>query len=509
MSWHTLLVLGGIGSGRSGYAESLLAEVDGPRQVVTAGPADDLTGLARVLTEAKPDETLLVEDVAAWALGGAGPPAADPAVLAEAARACPARLVLVSPEVGLSLTPSAATSRARALALGTLNQALADAADAVVLVVAGRPVWLKGGDPVAHMRRPATVTAAPEPTPADAAPGLSSLKSLPAADDDASAAATAHLARLGTLHLGALSAIVGFAAGAQGTAPPVPWRQVRAVVLHGDHTGGASAGAPGSAWRAAQLRDGTSPIAQLAGAAGVSVQVVEVAAAAAIEDGPAMSTDAVEQALGYGWRLAEQAADEGVDAIVLGAIGDGSETAAAAVVAVLATNAEPASLLARVRTHDGMIDDQAWIRRCAAVRDAVHRVRSAARTTARPVLAELAGPDIATATGLILGAAARRTPVLLDGPVGAAAAMAARGLAAQSKHWCLLPDHNGHPTVVRVAEVLGLTPLLDLRLELGEGAATLAAMPLLRSALTLAITLSAADQGEIQPDSPDSRLNNS
>lgn len=258
------------------------------------------------------------------------------------------------------------------------------------------------------------------------------------------------------------------------------------LVLLGDHAGEAAAGAPGSAGAAEQLRAGTSPLAQLATAAGARVQIVEVGTADPIEDGPAMAVEQVEPALGYGWRLAQQAVDEGCDLLVLGALGDGADTAGAAVTAALAPNSEPAGLLARIRTAQGLIDDPAWMRRCAAVRDAVHRSRSTSRAAGRVVLAELGGPDLATGTGILLGAAARRTPVLLDGPVGAAAALVARNLAPQSRHWCLLPDHGGHPTVVRAAEVLGLTPWLDLRLSLGEGATALAALPLLQSAIGLA-----------------------
>lgn len=139
-------------------------------------------------------------------------------------------------------------------------------------------------------------------------------------------------------------------------------------------------------------------------------------------------------------------------------------------------------------TEQGEIDDTAWMVRCAAVRDALHRTRRSARE-AKDVLAELGGGDIALATGVLLGATARKVPVLLDGPVGTAAAMVSRDLAGQARHWCLLPDHGGRPGVRLAADVLGLTPLVDLRLDLGEGATALAALPLLRSALTLAATL--------------------
>jgi nicotinate-nucleotide--dimethylbenzimidazole phosphoribosyltransferase len=512
MPWRTLLVLGGAGSGHQEYAESLLAGAERPRRIGRAEPADP-AGLAGTLTAAAPDETLLVPSLADWlphpaagtsAAGDPGGPASDPdgpasadppgsldgprsadpatVALAAALHDCPARLVLVSDELGLGGPPPTAADPGRTGALSTLNRAVAGAVDAVVLVVAGQPAWLKGGpSPI-----PAPVLTAPVDPPT-AAPDLARL-SLPLPDEEASQGATAQLAGLGAVSLGALAPVVRFAAGAQRRAVPEPWRQIRVLVLLGDHAGAAAAGAPGSARRAASLRAGTSPLARLAGAAGARVQLVETATAAPIEDQPAMPEEQVDPAIGYGWRLAQQAVDEGDDLLVLGAIGDGAETAAAAVTAVLAPNTEPAGLLARVRTEPGRIDDTAWMHRCAAVRDAVRRARSGSRTTGRAVLAELGGPDLATATGVLLGAAARRTPVLLDGPVGAAAALAARNLASPARFWCLLPDHGRHPTVTAVAEALGLTPWLDLGLELGEGATALAALPLVQLALALAGT---------------------
>jgi nicotinate-nucleotide--dimethylbenzimidazole phosphoribosyltransferase len=476
MSWQSLLVLGGTGSGASEYADSVLPDPDGVRRVP---PGDDLAGLARVLGEAKPDQTLLVAGLADWL--PATPEAAAPlvATLATAVRECPARLVMVSPDAGRP-----AGDRGDPVALGALNRAVAEAADAVVLVVAGQPLWLKG----AAARAAVPVTAAPA-DPAGPALDLSNLTGLPTPDQEASAAAGRQLAALGPVSLGALASLVSFAAGGQRTTPPAPWRRVRVLVLRGDHAGAAAAGAPGSDRLATELREGTAALAQLAAPVGASVQIVEAAPAGAIEDGPASTGPQVEEALEYGWRLAQQAADEGVDLLVLGAIGDGADTAAAAVTAAAAPGTEPAGLLARVRTVDGTIDDQAWIRRCAAVRDAVHRAKSTSRTAGRAVLAELGGADLAIATGLLLGAAARRTPVLLDGPVGAAAGLVARNLAAPARHWWLLPDHGRHPTVMRVGELLGLTPLFDLGLELGEGATALAALPLLNSALTLAGSL--------------------
>jgi nicotinate-nucleotide--dimethylbenzimidazole phosphoribosyltransferase len=491
MPWRRLLVLGGVGSGHREYAESVLAGTAGVRRLEPAGTAGPpgLAGLAGALGEAKPDETLLVTGLEDWLPPAPDPAGAEPAggdppasALAAAVRGCPARLVLASAEVGLA-NPGSAADRGFAGVLGALNRAVAGAVDAVALVVAGQPAWLKGA-PAGAVALVTTAPAEPDPP----APDLSQLAALPLPDEEAKLGAAEQLAGLGPVSLGALAAVVRHAAGAQRRAVPAPWRQVRALVLLGDHAGAAAAGAPGSAQRAAQLRSGAGPLAQLAAPARARVQLVEAATAAPLEDGPAMPAEQVEPALEYGWRLAQQAVDEGDDLLVLGAIGDGAETAAAAVTAALAPNTEPAGLLARIRTGQGRIDDAAWMRRCAAVRDAVYRAKSGARTTGRGVLAELGGPDLAIATGILLGAAARRTPVLLDGPVGAAAALVARNLAGPARHWCLLPDHGGHPTVVRVAEVLGLTPCLDLRLELGEGGTALAALPLLQAALALAGT---------------------
>jgi nicotinate-nucleotide--dimethylbenzimidazole phosphoribosyltransferase len=538
--WRTALVLGGIRSGKSEFAESLVDDATSVRYVATAAhDADDPEWSARIeahqqrrpdgwtteeigaepdrlvelIQGSGPDETLLVDDLGGWVTARLGSEDGALDALRHAVEDCRARLVVVSPEVGLSLVPTTEVGRAFADALGETNRAVADACDAVVLVVAGQPSWLKR---TAATERPVPLpevltpspTPEPEPEPERADPLTAPTMMLPMVatglviqpgmdlpmpDEYAGPQATD---RLGTLDiagagLGALDQVVTFAAATQGTAAPVPWRSVRVLLLHGDHDGGAAAGAAAgeSTRRADQARAGEGALARLAAEAGASLQVVDAPTAAPIELGPALTADAVEAALRYGWRLAEEAVDSGVDLIVLAACGAGTEAAAAAVLAANA-GAEPAAVLGRVVGPGGRIDDASWMTRCAAVRDAMHRTRDSQRT-AKDVLAELGGGDVAIATGVLLGATARRTPVLLDGPVGVAAGLVSRDLAGQARHWCLLPDHGGHPAVRLAADVLGLSPLLDLRLDLGEGATSLAALPLLRAALGLAGTLPA------------------
>jgi nicotinate-nucleotide--dimethylbenzimidazole phosphoribosyltransferase len=390
--------------------------------------------------------------------------------------------------------------------LGAANRAVADACDAVVLVVAGQPAWLKRAGQVSpEVVTPAAAATAPVPESAvsDALtaptmtlplvatglviqPGMD----LPLPDEGAPAAAQDRMSTLDVAGagFGNLAEAVSFAAGVQSRPVPAPWTAVRVLLLHGDHEGGAAAGASAgdSARRADQARAGEGPLAALAAAAGASLQVVDAATAAPIEDGPALTPEAAEAALRYGWRLAEEAVDSGIDLLVLGSCGTGAEAAAAAIVAA-DTGAEAAALLGRVITPGGGIDDNAWMIRCGAVRDALQRIRQSSRGP-RELLAELGGGDIAVATGILLGAAARRTAVLLDGPVGVAAGLVARDLAGQTRHWCLLPDHGRHPTVKQAASVLGLDPVVDLRLDLGEGANALAVLPLLQSMLGLVNT---------------------
>ncbi|MFY1577881.1 bifunctional adenosylcobinamide kinase/adenosylcobinamide-phosphate guanylyltransferase [Verrucosispora sp. WMMD703] len=598
--WNTLLVLGGIRSGKSEFAESLVADAPTVRYLATAAdPGDDPEWAARlaahrarrpetwsteetatdprrladVISNARPEETLLVDDLGGWVtvlLDPAHQPADDTATvdeLAAAVRSCAARLVLVSPEVGLSLVPTTPLGRAFTDALGAVNRAVADACDTVVLVVAGQPCWLKPAvvqPAVGHPTQADSATATPAPiaatvsaqngptaatVPAQAGPtGQSPVgpdgpplpgsppvttpqvpaetnsdvggtgwtaptMALPAAatglviqpgmelpmpDEYTGPQAVERLAGLdvpGT-GLGALEQVISFAAATQGTPTPTPWRSVRVLVVHGDHAGGVAAGTVTgeSDRRAEQARAGQGVLARLAAESGASLQVVDAPAAAPIEHGPALDPEQVDSALRYGWRLAEEAADAGVQLLVLAACGAGAEATAAAVLAATA-GAEPPAVLARVVTSGGEIDDVAWMARCAAVRDALHRTRRSSRDAAN-VLAELGGGDIAVATGILLGATARRLPVLLDGPVGVASALISRDLAGQARHWCLLADDGGHPAVRLAADVLGLDPLTQLRLDLGEGANALTLLPLLRSALALSAALPARPEGD-------------
>ncbi|HWB36138.1 MAG TPA: nicotinate-nucleotide--dimethylbenzimidazole phosphoribosyltransferase, partial [Rugosimonospora sp.] len=331
-------------------------------------------------------------------------------------------------------------------------------------------------------------------------PEINSRMSLPLPDETAAAVAGARLEKLDVpgAGLGNLAALVRFVAGTQGTATPQPYRAPRLMLVHGAHRGGLATADTDEAWQREVDRaaGGGGPLGILAGATGVPIQVVDVTAEPAepIEESDATTLEKAEIGLRQGFRLAEAAVDTGTDLVILGAAGPGQVGAAAAVVSATVA-VEPAAALPRVVLAGGRIDDNAWMARCEALRDGLRRAKGHTDSSVATIAA-LGGYDLAVATGIILGATFRRTPVMIDGPVGIAAGMLARDLGAQSRLWLLLADDGRNPAVVPTARVIGTRTFADLRLDLGEGAAALAVLPVIQHALLL----SALSLADTEPD---------
>ncbi len=334
---------------------------------------------------------------------------------------------------------------------------------------------------------------------------VSPLPVIAAPDQVASQAARATLAGLDVTGpaLGSLADLVGWAASVQGTPRPGPFQRIRVLLLTHDHQGDLATGAdPASAaTQAEQASHGLGSLALLAERVGADIQVISASdlpgsrhrpspkrrerlVSGPVESGDAMPPTAVELALTAGQRLGERAAEDAVDLLVLATAGAGAD-AAAAVTLAAASGAEVAGLLPRVVRAGGLVDDVAWMTRCTAARDALFRTRGAPRD-AMTLLAALGGADLSVATGLLIGAAAAGVPVVLDGPVAATAAFLARDLVATTPYWCLLPDYGSDPVARLAGDLLGLHPVLDLRLGLGFGSGALAALPLLQTALAVA-----------------------
>jgi len=170
-AFHRALVLGGIRSGKSEYGEQLVAAAPRVRYIATARPDPSdpewearIAGhrarrrgdwetvevgarpanLLELLTSADTDDTLLVDDLGTWVASVmTDAPHLLGEALADAVTSCSATLVLISPEVGLSVVPATAAGRTFADALGATNRAVAARCDTVTLVVAGIPVRVK------------------------------------------------------------------------------------------------------------------------------------------------------------------------------------------------------------------------------------------------------------------------------------------------------------------------------------------------------------------------------
>ena len=166
------LVLGGIRSGKSRWAEAAITPGQPVRYIATGPSADPDTAWARRLADhrdrrpsnwttiesaavatqlrADPVTPTLVDDLGGWltaALDRRGwddtPIATEVDDLVAAVGAFSAPLALISPEVGLTVVPATAAGRRFTDELGVLNQRLADCCERVVLIIAGQPVWLK------------------------------------------------------------------------------------------------------------------------------------------------------------------------------------------------------------------------------------------------------------------------------------------------------------------------------------------------------------------------------
>lgn len=319
---------------------------------------------------------------------------------------------------------------------------------------------------------------------------------------DAAAAAAAR-ARQETLTkprgaLGRLEDLSVWIASCQGHCPPTQFARARVVVFAGDHgvaQSGVSAYPPEvTAQMVANIDAGGAAINTLAAIADATVRVADVAVDAeplseqigahkvrrcsgdiAVQD--ALSDEETASAIAAGQRIADEEVDAGADLLIAGDMGIGNTTAAAVLVAAL-TNAEPVAVVG----FGSGIDDAGWARKTAAVRDALYRTR--------PVLPDpvallrcCGGADLAAMAGFCAQAAVRRTPLLLDGMAVTAAALVAERLAPGARQWWQAGHRSTEPGHALALTALGLDPILDLRMRLGEGSGATLALPVLRAAV--------------------------
>jgi nicotinate-nucleotide--dimethylbenzimidazole phosphoribosyltransferase len=192
-----------------------------------------------------------------------------------------------------------------------------------------------------------------------------------------------------------------------------------------------------------------------------------------------MTRDQAIAALTVGATLAGELARDDVGLIGIGEMGIGNTTAASALTARLCA-APPEEVIGR-----GTGVDDAGLRRKV---DAVRRALAANAVDASDgigVLAALGGFEIAGLAGVVLGAAAARVPIVVDGFIAGAAALAATRIAPAARDYLIASHRSVEAGHRRVLQALGTPPLLDLELRLGEGTGAALAMPLVDASLKL------------------------
>jgi nicotinate-nucleotide--dimethylbenzimidazole phosphoribosyltransferase len=201
---------------------------------------------------------------------------------------------------------------------------------------------------------------------------------------------------------------------------------------------------------------------------------------ASITRGPAMAVAEALQAIESGRRLVMEEAGKGLDVACTGDMGIGNTTAAAAIICAL-TGLDPIDVVGRGTG----VDDAGLGRKREAVRRALEV--NAASIARGPVeaLAAVGGLEIAGLTGVILEAASRRIPVVIDGFISGAAALVAASIASAATGYMIASHRSqelGHGAALRA---LGVDPLLDLGLRLGEGTGAVLALFLLDAAVAV------------------------
>ncbi|MBB0969613.1 nicotinate-nucleotide--dimethylbenzimidazole phosphoribosyltransferase [Dietzia aerolata] len=444
----------------------------------------------------------------------------DSAVLVVAGRALPLIEGVAAPE---STRPAAATTSPDPV-VAAPSPAAAGGAEG-----AGDDVGAGGENPGDddNTGTPAADPDASDPGPAPAFAGLRDVEhyedpvSFPPVHPPSHTVADEARARQLTLtkpagSLGRLEELATWISSCQDACPPRPLEQVRVVVFAGDH-GIAEHGVSAypqavTLQMAGNIVTGGAAVSVLARQAGAGVRVADLAMSAEVPGGlddhkirrssgaidreDALSEDEVRAAVAAGRRIADEEIDAGADLLIAGDLGIGNTTPAT-VLACLVTGREPVELVGRGTG----IDDEGWMRKTSAIRDAMYRASKDLRDPVA-MLRKVAGADIAGMAGFLAQAALRRTPCILDGSVVTSAALMAEALAPGSRQWWVAGHRSAEPAHTAALTYLSLEPILEHSMRLGEGSGAVAALPVVHNAIAILAEMATfADAGVSGKDS--------
>lgn len=299
--------------------------------------------------------------------------------------------------------------------------------------------------------------------------------------------------------LGTLEELSIRLSGLAGVCPPPLLDPATVAIFAGDHGVHAQGVTPWpqevTAQMVANFVAGGAVVNAFARQTGAQVTVVDVGVAATLPDEaklvaakvrpgtrdftvePALTREETERAIEVGITVAHQLVDGGTRVLVTGDMGIANTTPAAALISAF-TGADPG----RVTGLGTGIDSDTHTKKVAVIRKALDLHRP---DPADPigVLAAVGGLEHAALAGLILGGAARRVPVILDGVIACSAAVAAVELAPDAASALIAGHLSVEPGAAVALAHLDLDPLLDLGLRLGEGTGALLALPIVASAV--------------------------
>jgi nicotinate-nucleotide--dimethylbenzimidazole phosphoribosyltransferase len=300
--------------------------------------------------------------------------------------------------------------------------------------------------------------------------------------------------------LGRLEDIAARVSAIQGDVRPI-LRNKTIVLMAGDHGVTAEGVAPYptevTMQMVANFASGGAAINQLARHAGVDLVLVDMGVATSLDGipgvvdariadgtanmatGPAMSREQAATAVLTGIDLARGIARSGVAAIGTGEMGIGNSTSAAAVTSAL-TGVDPSLVVGRGTG----LDDAGVLHKADVVRRAL-AVNSPDPGDALDVLAKVGGYEIAGLAGVVIGAAAEGVPVVSDGYIAGAATLAALRLAPAAAPFVFASHRSVEPGHTVVLEAMGLDPVLELDMRLGEGTGAALAMSLMDAACAM------------------------
>ncbi len=298
--------------------------------------------------------------------------------------------------------------------------------------------------------------------------------------------------------LGRLEELSAWVCAVQRACPPRAFSQIRLVIVAADHgiaAAGVSAYPPEvTAQMVANFAAGGAAANVLARQAGATVRVVDAGVgkpSGRIDREDALSQADFDAAFELGRQITDEEVDGGCDLLIAGDMGIGNTTPAAALVAGI-LGLEPVAVVGRGTG----IDDTGWMLKATAIRDALRRSRHSVGSDPEGLLRVVGGADLAVMAGMLVQAAARRTPVILDGLISCAAALTAERITPGARAWWVAGTRSTEPAQAAALATLELEPLLDLQLRLGEGTGALLAVQLVQAAAaTLAEMATFAEAG--------------